>query len=94
MAEIGLDGASVVAVVASLKPVSVAQHVERTRKVPTGASWRLLGYAVGELDSAPMFTPCFTSGPCGRGNMRNSQGWHGLAEVAVAVNADISNTSE
>jgi hypothetical protein len=62
--------------------------------MPSGASWRLLGYAVGELDCAPMFTPCFTSGPCGRGDMRVSQGWHGFAEVAVAVNADISNTSE
>jgi len=42
--------------------------------MPSGASWRLLGYAVGELDSAPMFTPCFTSGPCGRGDMRSLAG--------------------
>jgi hypothetical protein len=40
--EIGLDGASVVAVVASLKPVSVAQHVGMDEK---DAQWGILAIA-------------------------------------------------
>jgi hypothetical protein len=42
VAEIGLDGASVVAVVASLKPVSVAQHVGTDEK---DAQWGILAIA-------------------------------------------------
>ena len=42
MAEIGLDGASVVAVVASLKSVSVAQHVGTDEK---DAQWGILSIA-------------------------------------------------
>jgi hypothetical protein len=42
VAEIGLDGASVVAVVASLKSVSVAQHVGTDEK---DAQWGILAIA-------------------------------------------------
>ena len=95
MAEIALDRASVVAVVASLKPVSVAQHVGTDEK---DAQWGIL--AIAGLCSGRARLRSYVHPPASRRahavvvTCGVSEGWHGFAEAAVAVNADISNTSE
>jgi hypothetical protein len=63
VAEIGLDGASVVAVVASLKFVSVAQHVGTDEK---DAQWGILAIAgpySGRARQRPYVHPLLHGGP-------------------------------